>query len=204
MKQMHVLLIDDHAMFRSGMALVIGCEFPQAMVWQAASVSRALELAIPAPSAVLLDIRLGDESGLEGIGLIHRRWPDVPVLMLSAFDEASTIQHAISRDAVGLISKVETADVIVKAVQSMADGTYKIEHPGDPRPGHDEPQRRLTPRQREVLQLLHQGLSNILIARKLNLSNNTVRRHVQDILEALKVPGRSEAVMLARAQFLVM
>lgn len=107
-------------------------------------------------------------------------------------DEKTTIHHAMRRGAIGFVSKVETAETMVKTVQSILDGRYHL--------GWAEPeikvelQKALTPRQREVLQFMHQEMSNKLIARRLDLSNNTVRRHVQDILEALE---------LARAQFLV-
>lgn len=194
-----ILLIDDHAMFRSGLNMVINMAIPQATVLQAASVEAALSAHAAAPDVVLLDIKLNGISGLEGIASIKQQWPGVPVLMLSSQDEPETARLALVRGAVAFVSKAETADNIIDVIRKILRGELAGLAAGQA-DGHE---RRLTPRQREVLELLHQGLSNKLIARKLELSSNTVRRHVQDILEHFQVVNRSEAVFSARQQALV-
>lgn len=194
-----VLLIDDHAMFRTGLGLVIGMGMPQVSLVQAASVDEALANALLAPQAVLLDIKLGGMSGLEGIAHIHKRWPHVPVLMLSSQDTPQTRQLALTRGAQAFVSKSETAETIMELLrQALHDGMAT-----PPRAAHADGERHLTQRQREVLSLLHEGLPNKLIARRLLVSENTVRRHVQDILEFFQVDSRAEAVNAARHQALV-
>ena len=138
-------------------------------------------------------------SGLEGIASIKRQWPTTPVLMLSSQDEPETARLALARGAVAFVSKAETAEKIIEVIAQVLRG----ELAGATAPQHNTDDRRLTPRQREVLELLHQGLSNKLIARKLVLPDNTVRRNVQDILEYFQAVNRSEAIFAARQQALV-
>lgn len=194
-----VLLIDDHAMFRSGLNLVITAAMPQALIHEAGSLRQALADAPAEVDVVLLDIHLDGLSGLEGIELLHRKWPQVPVLMLSSQGEPETVRLALARGAAGFVSKAETADHIVQALQRALLGPAAEFASAT----ENSSAQRLTPRQYEVLDLLDQGLSNKLVARKLSLSDNTVRRHVQDILMFFDVASRAEAVAAARRQRLI-
>jgi DNA-binding NarL/FixJ family response regulator len=193
-----ILLIDDHAMFRSGLGMVITMAMPEVAMFQAASVVEAVNTAPDDIQTVLLDIKLNGSSGLEGLALVRHKWPLAPVLMLSSQDDPETARLALARGAAAFVSKAETAEKIVYVIQQLLRGDFAQAKPGTVASG-----RRLTLRQREVLVLLHQGLSNKLIARKLALSDNTVRRHVQDILEYFQVANRAEAVFAARQQALV-
>lgn len=198
MSSPHILLIDDHAMFRAGLHMVIGMALAEAHVFEAASVEDALKTAPPDLDVVLLDIKLNGSSGLEGIALVKRQWPAAPVLMLSSQDEPETTRLALARGAAAFVSKAETPEKIIDVIGQLLRGDF-----APAKAVHDGLGKQLTPRQREVLDLLHQGLSNKLIARKLELSDNTVRRHVQDILEYFQVVNRAEAVFAARQQALV-
>lgn len=196
----HILLIDDHAMFRAGIRMVLNSSMPGVEVIEAGNLNEALRAAPLEPDVVLLDIKLPGLSGMEGIALIKRQWPEVPVLMLSAQDDPEMVRQASARGAVGFVSKAETAERIVEVI----DKVLRNEHPAPVVATEDElTTLRLTPRQCEVLELLCQGLSNKLIARRLDLSENTVRWHVQAILSALQVSSRSEAAFAARQLGLV-
>ncbi len=178
--------------------MVISMAIPQATVRQASSVKEVLN-EVPADiDIVLLDIKLNGSSGLEGIALIKRQWPEIPVLMLSSQDEPETARLALALGAAAFVSKAEPPEKIIAVIALLLRGDFT-----SARPVSSAKERRLTPRQREVLELLHQGLSNKLIARRLELSDNTVRRHVQDILEYFQVINRAEAVFAARQQALV-
>lgn len=194
-----VLLIDDHAMFRAGLSMVISAAIPGTKIVEAGSLDEAMSSTPDDVDVVLLDIKLNGLSGLEGIGLLKRKWPLTPILMLSSHDEPETVRLALARGAAGFVSKAETAEKIVEAIHLVLRGHFSALSPATSSPAL----RRLTPRQCEVLDLLHQGLSNKLIARQLSLSDNTVRRHVQDILEFFEVVSRAEAVFAARRQGLV-
>ena len=199
MKSPGILLIDDHAMFRTGLAMLVTMAIDDARTFQSGSVHEAVSTAPNDIHVVLLDIKLNGSSGLEGIALVKRQWPAAPVLMLSSQDEPETARLAMARGASAFVSKAEAAEKIIAVIKQVLSG----ELTGAATPRSNAGERHLTPRQREVLELLHQGLSNKLIARKLALSDNTVRRHVQDILEYFQVVNRSEAVFAARQQALV-
>ena len=199
MQSPSILLIDDHAMFRAGLSMVISTAIPGTKIVEAGSLDEALSRTPDSVEVVLLDIKLNGLSGLEGIALLQRKWPLVPILMLSSHDEPETVRLALARGAAGFVSKAETAEKIVEAIRRVLHSDFCGLSPGA---GSPTP-RGLTPRQCEVLDLLHQGLSNKLIARQLSISDNTVRRHVQDILEFFQAVSRAEAVFAARRQGLV-
>lgn len=194
-----ILLIDDHAMFRSGLCMLIGVSMPAAGVHEAGSLDEAIHNEPEAPDIVLLDIKMPGLNGVDGIALLKRKWPEVPVLMLSSHDEPETVHRAFANGANGFVSKAETAERIIDMIRQTLHG--QLAPPPAENPSANE--RQLTARQREVLDLLSQGLSNKLIARRLGLSENTVRRHVQDILQHFQVANRAEAVFTARSQGLV-
>lgn len=193
-----LLLIDDHAMFRTGLRMVLDTGIPEIEIFEAASTDAAMQSAPDELDVVLLDIKLTGLNGLESIALLKRKWPQLRVVMLSGEDDPATVRRAFERGAVGFVSKSATAEEIVAAVNAALQGQSALPSspPAMPRQG-------LTPRQCEVLDLLHRGLSNKLIARQLALSDNTVRRHVQDILEYFGVASRAEATYEARRQGLV-
>jgi len=196
-----ILLIDDHALFRSGLRLVLDGSLHDLNVIEAGSIEEGFKTSVTAPALVLLDIQLDGLNGLDGLTLIRSRWPAVPVVMLSANHGPETVRQALSRGAAAFVSKAESADRIVAVVRQTLTGQPS---PGAPAAG-DEPQEeaRLTPRQCEVLDFLCQGLSNKVIARRLDLSEFTVRGHVQAVLRHLKVTSRSEAAFAARQRGLV-
>lgn len=198
MTEFHILLIDDHPMFRAGLSMVLCRAMPDAEVSQAASVDEALNATPDTVHLVLLDIKLNGSSGLEGIGLVKRRWPAVPILMLSSHDEPETTRLALGRGATAFMSKAEAPEKIIDTIAQLLRGELPL---AEPLVHQDD--KNLTPRQREVLALLHAGLTNKVIARKLALSDNTVRRHMQEILKYFKVATRAEAVLAARQQALV-
>ena len=198
MRLSHILLIDDHPMFRAGLSMVISRSLPEADIYQAASVDDALNTAPAGLHLVLLDIKLNGSSGLEGIGAIKRQWPAVPILMLSSHDEPETTRLALARGATAFVSKTEAPEKIIDTIAQLLRSELPQAQPVAS-PDH----KHLTPRQREVLELLHQGLTNKVIARRLALSDNTVRRHMQEILKYFQVATRAEVVVAARQQALV-
>jgi DNA-binding NarL/FixJ family response regulator len=194
-----ILLIDDHAMFRTGLGMVLKTSMPTSSIFEAGTLNEATSIPLGVVDVVLLDIKLKGLSGLEGIALLKRKWPLVPVLMLSSQDEPESVDLAIARGAAGFVSKAEPAEKIIDAVRLVLRGGF----PALSATINSPTAQRLTPRQCEVLDLLYKGLSNKQIARQLSLSDNTVRRHVQDILEYFQVASRAEAVFAARNQRLL-
>ena len=187
-------------MFRSGLRMVLSASMPHAEVFEAGTLDEAIQGAPDKIDVMLLDIKMPGLNGVEGIALLKRRWPLVPVLMLSSLDEPETVRYAIARGATAFISKADTADRIVALINQVLYGDHDVT---DTHKKNGDSILHLTPRQCEVLGLLCQGLSNKLIARQLVLSENTVRGHVQSILAFLQVSSRSEAAFTARQRGLV-
>jgi len=207
MHSLRCLIVDDHALFRSGLRLVLQEGLPGIGVLEAASMEQAVRVATEPPDLVLLDVQLQGVNGLEGLGLLQQRWPQVPVVMLSSAVEPDTVALALSRGARAFVSKGDTSSRIIEVIQQTL---------GQSMCPHDRRQRsrtpsavaasespRLTPRQCEVLDLLCEGLSNKMIARRLVVSEFTVRGHVQAILGLLGAASRSQATFAARQHKLI-
>ncbi|MDM0019720.1 response regulator [Variovorax saccharolyticus] len=198
-----ILLIDDHVLFRCGLRMVLASGIPELEVAEAGSLEEGLRAGMDSPALVLLDIQLHGLNGLEGIALVRRKWPDAVVVILSSDATPHNVRMALERGAAAFVSKADSADNILALIERLRRG--EPASPAGQAPdaeGVAAPQL-LTPRQFEVLDLLCQGLPNKVIGRRLGLSENTVRGHVQAVLAALQVSSRSEAGFAARRRGLV-
>ncbi|MES1265694.1 MAG: response regulator transcription factor, partial [Variovorax sp.] len=193
-----ILLIDDHALFRCGLRMVLASGIPELEVAEASSLEEGLRAGMDDPALVLLDIQLHGLNGLEGIALVKRKWPEAVVVILSSDAGPHNVRMALERGAAAFVSKADSADNILAVIERLRRGepagAAAQAAAGE---GAGSPQL-LTPRQFEVLDLLCQGLPNKVIGRRLGLSENTVRGHVQAVLAALQVSSRSEAGFAAR------
>ncbi|WP_093374431.1 response regulator transcription factor [Variovorax sp. OV329] len=203
-----ILLVDDHSLFRCGLRMVLSAAIPDLEVSEAASLEEAM-LAPIDPALVLLDIQLHGLNGLEGIALFKRKWPQAAVVMLSSEASPQKVRLAMERGAAAFVSKADPADKILGVIAQVRRGlpagrdAFPAQAPGTEAGGQDDQAPLLTPRQSEVLDLMCQGLSNKVIGRRLSLSENTVRGHVQAVLAALQVSSRSEAGFAARQRGIV-
>lgn len=200
MPAQHILVIDDHAMFRCGLCMVLQADMPDANLVEAASLEEAMRYELEHPTLILLDIELQGLNGLECIAVLKGKWPRTPIIMLSSHANPAMVRQAQARGAAAFVAKADSATMLVAAIarvlhQSPAASLAPILDAGDAV--------RLTPRQLEVLDLLSQGMPNKTIGRRLGLSENTVRGHVQAVLSVLQVSSRSEAVFVARRQGLI-
>lgn len=191
MAELRILLIDDHALFQSGMRLVLEAGLPGVKVTKSDGMEQVMAQDGEAPSLVLLDIQLQGMDGMDGLVLLKKRWPDVPVIMLSSAADDETVSLALSKGASAFFSKAGTAEKIIALIHD-ALGIHT------PQAAPEPSKPRLTPRQFEVLTLVNEGLSNKAIARRLELSEFTVRGHVQAVLGLLDASSRSQAIFAAR------
>lgn len=172
-------------------------------IFEAASLEQAMQCPCEDINLLLLDVQLEGLNGLDGIALLKRKWPGVKILVVSASKDTQIARDSIKRGAHGFISKAETPAHMLQRVAQILSGNAAVNEIKNISDENDSNGTKLTPRQCEVLDLLCQGLSNKMIGRRLNLSENTVRGHVQATLQALHVSNRSEAAFVARRLGLV-
>ena len=188
-------------MFRTGIRMVLQGALPDVEVREASSLEQAVRPPSIAPDLALLDIALEGVNGLEGIGLLRQRWPTTPIIMLSSSAEPETVRLALARGAAAFISKADTAAHIVEVVGRVLAGTLAAHNAVLDKTAAATAT--LTPRQCEVLTLLAEGLANKVIARRMQLSEFTVRGHVHSVLRILGVTSRSQAANAARSRGLL-
>jgi DNA-binding NarL/FixJ family response regulator len=214
---MKVLLADDHALIRSGLRgelreLDANVEFLEA--WDSGSLHHAFERH-PELDLALVDLDMPGMHGAQTIAALRREFPAVPVVVLSAAEAPAQVQAALLAGASGFIPKSALARVMLQAIRLvLAGGQYlppqlvraPAETPASPAapyeaeagPGETRRLDLLSPRQREVFALLAEGLSNKMIARRLGITEGTVKTHVATIFDLLKVHNRVSAVAAAR------
>ncbi|MCP2335057.1 response regulator [Actinomadura rupiterrae] len=210
MQPTRVLVVDDHALFAEALSARLGREPDLVVLPVAASGRQALSLAATErPHVVLLDLDLGAENGLDVLVRLRERHPDVRVVVLTAAEGVDTVVRCLRRGAVGFLSKTERAERVAEVVRQAArrGGWVPPELLGEvlrrllsgpPEPdGADRLLADLTPREREVLQCMVDGLNRAEIADRLGLSANTVRTHTQNLLAKLDMHSALEAITLA-------
>jgi DNA-binding NarL/FixJ family response regulator len=207
MRPIRVLIVDDQALFAEALAARLSAEPDLEVLPVAHDIRRAAALiATESPRVVVLDLVLGEESGLDALDFIRRRYPDVRVLVLSGVTDLDPMVTAFRRGAVGWLPKTESADLVVRAIRDAAgrggwippavlgDVLRRLLTDGEPGGGDLA---ELTPREREVLACMVDGLNRPAIANRLSLSANTVRTHTQNLLAKLGVHSALEAITVA-------
>jgi DNA-binding NarL/FixJ family response regulator len=198
----NILVVEDHPMMAEAVALALARLEPKPQVARAGDLESAFRLLAsgPHPDLVLLDLGLPGCSGLEALERFRQGFPALGVVVLSGDESRQTIHAALDRGAMGYISKRSPEDVVLNAIKLVAAGgiylpaeILKESPPTVPTPAAID----LSPRQKEVLGLLLKGLSNKLIARKLDISENTTKVHVSAVLHALGVATRTQALIAA-------
>lgn len=203
MKPINILLIDDHPLFRSGLHTALLSGISNVQIFEADSLDEATLHTDIVPDVLLLDVQLEGINGLTGISLINRIWPRVQIIVLSADTSPELVQLAMQRGAIAYLSKTETSDTIIKVIEQALAQQPMAQPASGPRRRNDAPQLQLTARQCEVLNLLCQGLSNKIISQRLELSEHTIRGHVQALFILFQVSSRTEAVYKARQMGLI-
>jgi DNA-binding NarL/FixJ family response regulator len=204
-----LLLVDDHPLFLDGVRAALSASEGLEVVGEAHSVAEALALAESvAPDVVLMDLNLPDGSGVDATRQLLAAHPEVRVLVITMAADDDAVVAAMRAGARGYVVKGAGRAELVQAVTTVAGGgavfsTAVAERLGAyfsgmaAQPGREMfPQ--LSGREREVLDLMAQGLDNRRIAQALFLSDKTVRNHVSSVLSKLEVPDRSEAIARAR------
>ena len=215
---MKLLLVDDHPLFREGVALLLRSIESEVEVLEAGSCENALDLISRTRGIdiVLMDLQLPGASGLDAIRAIRERFPEIPVVAVSSSEDKATVLEALDAGAMGFVPKSSTSSVLKAALKLIiAKGIYlppavflsEVTRPAvvtAPLPaaarrnGAITPETLgLTPRQSDVLFRILQGKSAKLISRELGLSSSTVKVHTTAVLRALNVTTRTQAIVTA-------
>jgi DNA-binding NarL/FixJ family response regulator len=206
--RMRILIVDDHALLREGVGLLLRRLDPDVDILEAGTLADALARieSAEAIDLLLLDLGLPDGTDVDAIGAIHQLRAGLPVVVLSARDDPGTVLHAIGAGAVGYVPKSSSADTMLDGLRVVLDhGVYlppsvllcdppvsSAQAPVATGPALD-----LTPRQTEVLKLILRGMPIKAIARELDVSTSTVKAHTAVILRALNVTTRTQVVVEA-------
>ena len=187
-------------MVRESLLMLLDQRLPGHLWRAAATLAAALRTLRNAPdiSLVLLDLDLSDSRGLPTLERVREAAPQVPVVVLSAHDSRDQVLAAIELGAAGFLSKTVDAEQLVRGVQRVMAGGVILPATVTPaEPPEAQGQAELSDRQRDVLRLLIDGLSNKLIGRALDLTEATVKSHLQQVYRKLGVETRTQAVIAA-------
>jgi DNA-binding NarL/FixJ family response regulator len=201
---MHILLVDDHTLFREALVHVLNQLSPQMVVHEAATMEEAIYCIANAHNLdlLLLDLDLPDADGLSALPNLRKLVPTVSIVVLSGSETCQHIRQAQNNGAVGYIPKTHSSHQMLAALRVILAGDvyFPCYLQANNRPTHttgkSEPSI-LTIRQHEVLQLMAQGLPNKSIAKALEVTEGTVKLHIVAVLQALDAHNRTEAVIKA-------
>ena len=197
-KQIRIVSVEDHPVFRQGLATIVGAEQDMLLVGQASNaVDAVAEFRLHRPDITLMDLRLPGTDGTDALIAIRGEFPQARIIMLTTSDGDGDIQRAMRAGASGYILKSMHMDELLSVIRSVHAGRRHIppevaarlaEHLGD-----DD----LTARELDVLRLIRDGHRNKQIADELAISENTVNFHIKNLVDKLQANDRTHAVTIA-------
>ena len=192
---LRLLIVDDHAVVREGLEAMLGID----PCFEAIATAGSTEEALPyceefRPHVILLDLRMPGSDGFNALEIIHQRWPDIRVIILSASATAAEVKLARRNGAAGYLGKSSDRATLLKAIRSVAAGgtVFPVDAAAAPAGSPT-----LSARELEVLRHLGRGLSSQDLGRVLGISGETVKSHIKSIFQKLAVADRAEAVARA-------
>lgn len=206
-----ILVVDDHALFREGLAALLNAASQTAVVGEAGTGAEAIrQAAALTPDVILMDIQMPDMNGIEATRRILADHPAVRVAMLTMLEDDDSLFAAMRAGARGYILKGADKAEVLRTVAAIADGQALFSatiagritaffQRGMQQANAAAPFPELTEREREVLSLIAQGLNNQALAARLHVSGKTISNHISNIFNKLQVADRAQAIVKARS-----
>jgi DNA-binding NarL/FixJ family response regulator len=203
---MHLLIVDDHPLFRDALASAVGLAYPDATRHEADGIASACAVlaAHPAIEIILLDLSMQGVTGFEGLLAIRAQAPRVPILVVSGLEDPRIIREALDHGAAGFVPKAVDKATLTQAIADVLAGGLSVPAnlPNATLPASSarkapiaERVASLTPQQVRVLAMIRQGKLNKQIAHELQVGDSTVKAHVSEILRKLDVISRTQIVI---------
>ena len=209
-EMIRVLLVDDHAVVRSGLASFMLIFDDLQYVGEAGNGREAIEKCEELrPDVVLMDLIMPEMDGATATRVIRERWPEIQVVVLTSFKEDDLVQGAMRAGAIGYLLKNASSNDLAGAIRQAAAGRPTLAPEAAStlihanRQGYQSSRYDLTEREKEVLALMIKGLNNLEIADRLIVSRSTVKFHVSSVLSKLGAASRTEAVSIALQNHLI-
>jgi DNA-binding NarL/FixJ family response regulator len=207
-----IIIADDQALFREGLRTLLSARPDMEVVGEASNGEEAVALVQQLrPSVVLMDLRMPRVDGIQATARLRERCPEIPVLVLTTFDDDANLFGALRAGAAGYLLKDVSSETLVSAIHAATRGEAFLQSTVTGRvvaafarlmesggPKAEALVLPLSPREREIVSLLGSGASNKEIADRLNLAEGTVKNHVTNILTKLDVRDRTQAALRAR------
>ena len=208
-----VIIADDHAIVRAGLRALIHADASLELVGEAAGGYEAIELVEKnRPEILVLDLSMPDLDGISVTREIHPKFPDLNILILTLHEDEALLKEAIKAGASGYILKRAAETELISAIRTILRGDLYVDpsmvrallnDPAKPSDARNESNESITPREKEILQMIVQGYTNRQIGEELHISVRTVEGHRANILEKLGLHSRVEMVRYAREHGLI-
>jgi DNA-binding NarL/FixJ family response regulator len=194
---LRVLVADDHLVFRMGIRSLLSTEPGMKVVGEASDGATAIDLyRKQQPDVMLLDLRMPQKGGIDVVQTVCSEFPDARILIVTSYQTEEEIFRAFRAGALGYILKDMGREMLIEAIRSVQAGVRWVSPTIQKQFAERSLREALTPREVEVMKLVARGLTNREIARIFNISENTVKNHVNSLLAKLEVADRTEAVTL--------
>ncbi len=214
MNKTNILIVDDQILFAESLKTVLELRSDGFQIIDIAADGReAVRMAeIHKPALILMDIRMPGMNGVEAVGVIKERFPEIKVIMLTTFDDDEYIYNALNNGADGYLLKNTSPEKLIASIEAVLNGLVLISpviikhltKEGSPQRDKKEKPlwfEELSTREKQVLQLLSSGLNNKEIAEELFIADQTVKNHVSLIYNKLGTSDRLKVIRIAKEYF---
>ena len=199
-----IIVADDHPLFRDAIIHLLERSFERVDITQVESFGALTEVLSDKklPSLVLLDLKLSDTQGMDGLLFLKKQYPSLPVLIISAYDDSAVVRLAMQYGASGFVPKSLEMDRMAEAIHAVLDGDMWFpevsDDTGTADVGPGNAFEELTPAQLKVLALLRDGKPSKQMASIMSVTESTIKAHLTEIFRKLGVKNRTQAVLAAK------